>query len=91
MKIKPEQIDRLIDHLLKNSRAKSLLNLKADEGTVRERIRQIITQNFQQEEAIEEEAKKMLDSYSRESKSMDQHKMFLLIKQRLAQKKGFVL
>ena len=91
MRIKPEQIDRFIDRLLKDSRAKNLMDLKADEATIRARIQQIITQNFQEEEAIEEEAKKMLDSLSRESESMDQHKMLLLIKQRLAAKKGFSL
>jgi len=91
MKIKPEQIDRLVDRLLKNSRAKGLMVLKANEGTVRDRIREIITQNFHEEEAIEEEARKMLDAHAIEARSMDQHRVFLLMKQRIAAKKGFVL
>jgi hypothetical protein len=65
MKIKPEQVDRLADRLLKNCRAKDLINLKTDEGTVRKKIGEIITQNFREEEAIEEEARKMLDSYAK--------------------------
>ncbi len=91
MKIKPEQVDRLADRLLKNCRAKDLIILKTDEGTVRKRIAQIITQNFREEEAIEEEARKMLDSLAGQTKTMDQHKMFLMIKQKLAEKKGFIL
>lgn len=91
MKIKPEQIDRLVDRLLKNARAKGLMILKANEGTVRDKIREIITQNFIEEEAIEEEARKMLDAHARETKSMDQQKVFLMLKQRIAAKKGFVL
>jgi len=91
MKIKPEQADKLADRLLKNCRAKDLIILKTDEGAVRKRITQIITQNFREEEAIEEEARKMLDSHAGQTKTMDQHKMFLLIKQKLAEKKGFIL
>ncbi len=91
MKIKPEQADRLADRLLKNCRAKDLIILKTDEGTVRKRIGEIITQNFREEEAIEEEARKMLDSHAGQTKTMDQHKMFLLIKKKLAEKKGFIL
>lgn len=91
MKVKPEQLDRLIDRLLKNSCAKGLMTLKADEATVRKRIREIIAQNFHEEEIIEEEAKKMLQSLAGQTKSMDQHRMFLMIKQRLAEKKGFPL
>ncbi len=91
MRVKPEQIDRLVDRLLKSSRTKKLMILKADERTVRERIREIITQNFREEEAIEEEAKKMMDALAGQTKTMDQHKMFLMIKQKLAKKKGFIL
>ncbi len=91
MKIKPEQIDRLADRLLKNCRAKDLISLKTGEETVRKKIAQIITQNFREEEAIEEEARKMMDSHAGQTKTMDQHKMFLLIKKKLAEKKGFNL
>ncbi len=91
MKIKPEQVDRLADRLLKNCRAKDLIILKTDEGAVRKRIAQIITQNFREEEAIEEEARKMLDNLAGQTKTMDQHKMFLMIKKKLAEKKGFIL
>ena len=91
MKIKPEQADRLADRLLKNCRAKDLIILKTDEGAVRKRIAQIITQNFREEEAIEEEARMMLDNLAGQTKTMDQHKMFLMIKKKLAEKKGFTL
>ena len=81
----------MADRLLKNCRAKDLMILKTDEGAVRKRIAQIITQNFREEEAIEEEARKMLDSLAGQTKEMDQHKMLLLIKKKLAEKKGFIL
>ncbi len=81
----------MADRLLNNCRAKDLIILKTDEGAVRKRIGEIITQNFREEEAIEEEARKMLDNLAGQTKTMDQHKMFLMIKQKLAEKKGFIL
>ena len=51
----------------------------------------IINQNFAEEEIIEEEARKMLASHAQVAKDMDPYKMFLLAKQKLAAKKGFIL
>lgn len=91
MKIKTAQIERLADHILKNYRSKDLLILKTKEADIGAKIRDIIAQNFHQEETIEEEARKMLASHADEVKEMDHYKMFLLLKQKLAEKRGFVL
>lgn len=94
MKVKPEQIGRLVDQLLKTYRAEELMVSKAAEGEIRAKIGEIITHNFHEEEAIEEEARKMLASHAgqvKEVKEMDSYKMFVLIKQKLAQKRGFIL
>lgn len=94
MKIKPEQANKLAEQILKSYRAKDLIVLKAQENEVRTRIKNIVVQNFHEEEVIEEEAREVLASHAgqvRQAGEMDQHKMFLLIKQKLAQKKGFVL
>jgi len=94
MKIKPEQADRLVDEILKAYRAKELIALKAGEAEVRAKIRDTILKNFHEEDAIDEEAREMLASHAgdvRRAGEMDQHKMFLLIKQKIAEKKGFVL
>lgn len=91
MKLKPEQIERLVDELLKDYRSKELIVLKAEEAVIRGKIKEIVTRNFQEEEAIEEEARKMLANHAGAVREMDHYKMFLLIKQKIAQKKGFVL
>jgi len=91
MKIKAEQIDRLVDRLMKAYLAKELIVLKTKEAAIRAKIKNIITRNFQEEETIEEEARQMLASHAGQVKEMDHYKMFLLIKQKLAQKKGFIL
>ena len=94
MKIKPEQTDRLVAQLLKAYYSKELIVLKAQEGAVRAKINNTITKNFHEEETIEEEARQVLAAHAGQVKQageMDHYKMFLLIKQKLAQKKGFVL
>jgi uncharacterized protein len=94
MKIKPEQAEKLADRILKSYRAKEMIVLKAEESAVRDKIKKTILQNFHDEEVIEEEAREMLATHAgqmRQAGEMDQHKMFLLIKQKLAEKKGFVL
>jgi hypothetical protein len=91
MKIKQEQLERLASALLTNYRAKELIRPKADEPELKARIMAVISLNFAEEEAIEEEARKMLASYAHVSKDMDPYKMFLIAKQKLAAKKGFIL
>lgn len=76
---------------MKVYQAKELIVLKTAEANVRTKIKEIVRGNFQQEEAIEEEARAMLASHAGQVKEMDHYKMFLLIKQKLAQKKGFIL
>jgi len=91
MKIKQEQLERLASAVLTNYRAKDLIEPKATEPELKARIMAVISQNFAEEEAIEEEARKMLASYAHVAKDMDPYKMFLIAKQKLAAKKGFIL
>jgi hypothetical protein len=91
MKIKPEQLERLANSLLASYRAKELISPKATEAELKAKIAAIINENFAEEEKIEEEARKMLASYAQVAKDMDPYKMFLLAKQKLAAKKGFIL
>jgi hypothetical protein len=91
MKIKQEQLERLVNALLANYQAKKLIATKASSAELKAKVAAIISQNFAEEDAIEEEARKMLASYARITKDMDPYKMFLLAKQKLATKKGFIL
>ena len=94
MKVKAEQIERLVDQLLKAYHSKELIVLKAKEAQVQAKIKNTLAQNFHEEETIEEEARQMLATHAgqvREAGEMDHYKMFLLIKRKLAQKRGFIL
>ena len=67
------------------------MTAKGSEADIKRKIVEVITENFAQEEAIEEEARQMLASHARAAKDMDPYKMFLIAKQKLAAKKGFIL
>lgn len=91
MKIRQEQLERLATALLTHYRVKELILPKASEAELQAKIVSIISHNFAEEEAIEEEARAMLASHAQLSKDVDPYKMFLLAKQKLAAKKGFIL
>ena len=91
MKIKQEQLDRLAKMLVSSYRAKDLITTNRPESEIQAKIADIIKQNFAEEEIIEEEARQMLSTYGQATRNMDPYKMFLLAKQKLAAKKGFIL
>ena len=91
MKIKPDQLDKLAKAILENYQAKELIQPKRDDPTILSKIKVVISDNFAEEEAIEEEARKMLAAHAQATREMDHFKMFLIAKQKLAAKKGFIL
>ncbi len=76
---------------MKSYQTKELIVPKVKENDIRAKIKDVLTRNFHEEEVIEEEARAMLASHAGQVKEMDHYKMFLLIKQKLAQKRGFIL
>lgn len=91
MKIKRTQIEGFAVLLLKNYRDKDVITAKSDDGALKKAIVEIITKNFAEEDAIEEEARKVLAAHPHGSRDVDPYKMFLLAKQKLAAKRGFIL
>jgi hypothetical protein len=91
MKLKQEQLDRLADLLLAGYKAKELVTIKTTEVEIKGKMMSIVRQNFAEEEAIEEEARKVLAAYAQAPKEVDPYRMFLLAKQKIAARKGFIL
>ena len=91
MKIKPEQLDRLSTTLLKRYQSKDLIVSKAADAEIKAKITAVISGNFAEEEAIEAEVRQMLAAHAGANRDMDPYKMFLIAKQKLAAKKGFIL
>ena len=91
MKIKPEQLEQIAGLLMANFKTKELMVGKASDQAIKNLLIETIAKNFAEEEAIEDEARKMLASVAPASRDMDPYKMFVLAKQKLAAKKGFIL
>ena len=91
MKIRPEELDKLSDLLVSVYRDKELIIAKASDDAIKKKIAAIIAENFAEEEAIEEEARRMLAAHAPAAREMDSYKMYLLAKQKLAARKGFIL
>lgn len=91
MKLKQDQLGKLSRLLLESYHAQELFKPNRDEKAILVKIEGVISQNFAEEEAIEEEARKMLASHTQATRDMDHFKMFLIAKQKLAAKKGFIL
>jgi hypothetical protein len=91
VKIKPEQLAQLSELLLARYRAKELILTTDGDAAIKKKIATVIAGNFAEEEAIEEEARKMLAAHAGATRDMDSYKMFVLAKQKLAAKKGFIL
>jgi hypothetical protein len=89
--MKPEQIEKLAEVLVQDLSAAKLIVLKAEKLTVKSKIKDIIAKNFAEEQQIEHEARKLLAANKPTGNDLDEHKVFLLIKQKLAQQRGFVL
>lgn len=89
--MRPEQIERLSELLVTGLLGANLMVLKADRLSVKSKVKDIIAKNFAEEQQIEEEARKLLAANRSAANQVDQHRMFLLIKQKLAQQRGFVL
>jgi hypothetical protein len=91
MKIKPEQLYRLAELLLKRYRAKELIVSKVADAAIKAKIAAVISANFAEEDAIEAEVRQMLAAHAGVARDMDPYKMFLIAKQKLAAKKGYIL
>jgi hypothetical protein len=91
MKIKAEQLEKLAELLITSYRAKELIVTGSGDALLKKKVAAVIARNFAEEEVIEEEARKMLASHAQAARDMDSYKMFLLAKQKLAAKKGFIL
>ena len=91
MKIKQEQLERLAQDVLTVYEMKGLMMPIAGIVEIKRKITEVIAANFAEEETIEEEARRMLASHAKATRDMDPFKMFLIAKQKLAAKRGFIL
>lgn len=93
MKLNANQIQHICEKILRDLKEKNIIVFKAEEGTVLKRMIHELEKNLKEEEAIELEAKKLLEVHHAElsASGMNQAKFFGMLKKEIAKKKGFIL
>lgn len=92
MKLTTSQIQRLSEKILKQWKAQNLITFKVDEKIVLKTIIDEITLNYKREELLDQDVKALMDQMEREHEGQFQrHKMFPMLKQKLAKERKFIL
>lgn len=91
MHINEQRIEVLARAIVKALVKQGFVRPKVPEADLVQRIQRIFVENLMEEQEIEEEAEKMVAKLGRQTGGMDQRKIILGIKQRLAKERGFSL
>lgn len=92
MKLTNHQIEILVKKVLDSYKKYNVATFKVDEKKAFQRAFEVISDQFEQERKIEREADAMVDQLEKQNKGeFEPHKMFLMIKKKLAKDKGLVL
>jgi hypothetical protein len=89
--INEDRLQKLSRAIVKAIVAQGIVKPKAPESQLVERIARIFVENLLEEQKIEEEAERMLDRLGRQAQGMDQRKILMGLKDRIAKEKGFSL
>jgi len=84
-------VDKLAALVLARLKEKDLVELKAGEAKVLDRIKAVITEDMLAEEKLDREVEDMISAHGGNSGSIDHRKMFNMVKQKLARERGIVL
>lgn len=85
------QIDSLANFLTSGLVAKGLIKPKSDPKDIVACLIELMSANFEAEEEIDEQANRMAEEEVRKDTRADFNRLRALIKQKLAERKGFVL
>jgi hypothetical protein len=93
MRLRREMIQYLAQAIARDLVEKGFVEILEGRDTFVERIREVITEELQVEERLNDEVKELLRVYSGEFArgEADYHKMFAMVKRRLAQERGLIL
>lgn len=92
MKLTTSQIQRLSEKILNQWKNQNIITLKVDEKIVLQTIVDAITQDFKREEQLEHEVNGLMDQMEKEHEGQFQrHKMFPMLKQKLAKERKIIL
>jgi len=95
MHLKDEQVARLAERIILDLTSSGLIQLKSERGAALKAVKAAISSDLKQEEALERDAETLLDQTLRSMGSgasgIDRHKMFRMIKDKLAKDRNIIL
>ncbi|OFZ30498.1 MAG: hypothetical protein A2622_08845 [Bdellovibrionales bacterium RIFCSPHIGHO2_01_FULL_40_29] len=92
MKLTTSQIQRLSEKILNQWKKENLITFKSDEKVVLSTINESITAEFKMEDNLDREVMGMIDELQRQHGSeFQRHKMFPILKQKLAKERKIIL
>lgn len=92
MKLTASQIQRLSEKIFNEWKSQNLMTLKVDEKIVLQTIINTITADYQREEKLDQDVHALMDQMEREHEGQFQrHKMFPMLKQKLAKERKIIL
>jgi hypothetical protein len=91
MAVREAQIDSLATHLVQGLIDRGAIKPKADVKDLVACVVELMSENFETEAKIDEEADKMAEAEARRDTRLDVTRLRGMIRQRLAEKKNFTL
>ena len=92
MKLKEKHVDTIVRKIIEVLKQKSLITFKHPEGPVHQTMKKVFLDNLKQEEEILNETQKLLDQIRKTAReSIDEKKMFHMIKKEICKKKNFII
>ena len=89
--LREAQIDSLASFLVSGLVAKGIIKPKGDSKDIVALVVEFLSENFETEAKIDEEADRTSEELARKNPGMDVTRLRNLTRQKLAEKKGFVL
>ena len=93
MRLKKEQIQKIAEKVLEQLEKSKQIVAKADRATLLQKIEQVMIANFQAEDRLDDEAKRLMDQFRQQisAGALNEHDLFQKIRKQLAKDKKFVL
>jgi hypothetical protein len=93
MRLRREMIQYLAQALARDLSDKGCIQMLGDREKVEELLREVVTEDLQVEDRLNDEVKTLLRAFSNEFTrgEADYHKMFTMVKRKLAQERGLIL
>lgn len=92
MKLRKQQIEIIAARIIDELRQKGALEVE-DESKAKALVKKVITDDLMVEEKLNDEVRELLEKFSSEIRqgSVEYHKMFRLVKEKLVKEKNLIL